>query len=379
MDRLTQLRDFHRQDPDNERLAIDLIDALLAEGLAVEAQQIVDGAADAWLVRPEFLFRAGRCALARADYSAALDPLRTMLDMGFDEPGVRHDLAYAMLAMGDVGAAEQVLAPLLPQSVAIPSIGLLHSRVLHHRRRDDEALLILRAVVSEYPEDAQAWGLIALIEADRSGTEAAAFAAGRALMLSPNQPDALAATGTLGLIRYDAEAAYTAFDHLLATQPHNGRALAGAGEAMLLKGDSAGARPLLEKASVAMPSHLGTWHALAWSALLEGDLAAAHAAFASALAADRNFGESHGGLALIHAVRGEFDEARQGVRVAMRLDAGGRNARYAQSLIWRSEGREREAQAVVEGILSEVGIDAAGRSPDFIGRLQNRIAGRDNG
>jgi tetratricopeptide (TPR) repeat protein len=375
MDRLSQLREFHRQDPDNDALALELIDALLAAGQPEEAQQLVDSAPDAWLVRPEFLFRAGRCALARADYASAMEPLRMMLDGGVDEPGVRHDLAYALLGSGDVDGAEDVLAPLVPQSVAIPSIGLLHARVLHYRRRFDDAALILEAIVGEQPNDAQAWGLLAMVEVDRSGIEAAAFAAGRSLALSSNQPDALAAAGTLGLMRFDADVSYEAFTQLLVTQPHNGRALAGAGEALLLKGDPNAARPLLEKASHAMPEHLGTWHALAWAALLEGDLVAAQSAFASALAADRNFGESHGGIALVHAIRGEFDEARQGVRVAMRLDPGGRNARYAQSLIWRSEGREREAEAMVDGILAEAGIDAAGRPADFIARLQTRIQG----
>lgn len=378
MDRLTQLREFLRQDPANDLLAIELIDALLAAGEPNEAQHVIDAAPDAWLVRPEFLFRAGRCALARADYAAAIEPLRMMLDSGVDEPGVRHDLAYALLGNGDIDAAEAVLAPLVPQSVAIPSIGLLHSRVLHYRRCFDDAALILEAIVSDYPDNAQAWGLLALIEVDRTGTDAAAFAAGRALAISPNEPDALAAAGTLGLMRFDADVSYDAFSHLLASQPHNGRALAGAGEALLLKGDPNAARPLLEKASRAMPEHLGTWHALAWSALLEGDLGAAQSAFAAALAADRNFGESHGGIALVHAVRGEFDDARQGIRVAMRLDAGGRNARYAQSLVWRSEGREREAEAMVDGILAEVGIDAAGRPADFIARLQSRIQGQGN-
>jgi tetratricopeptide (TPR) repeat protein len=375
MDRLTELRNFFRQDPENALLALDLVDALLAAGQVDEAQASVSAWPEAWLGRPEHLFRVGRCAIARADYAAAVHPLRQIVEGGADEPAVRHDLAYALLGMGDVDGAEIVLAPLVPQSVVIPSIGMLHARVLHYRRRYDDAALILEAIVSERADNADAWGLLAMIELDREAFDAAGFAAGRALSLSPNQPEALAALGTLALARFDAENSYASFSRLLESQPHNGRALAGAGEALLLRGDSHGARPLLEKASHAMPGHLGTWHALAWSALLEGDVGAARASFDSALAADRNFGESHGGIALVYALRGEFDAARQGVRVALRLDPTGRNARYAQSLIWRAEGREREAAAMVDGILAEVGVDTAGRSVDFIARLQARING----
>jgi len=375
MNRLTELRNFFRQDPENAPLALDLVDALLGEGHVDEAQALVNTWPDAWLARPECLFRVGRCALARADYAAAVNPLRRIVENGVDEPAVHHDLAYALLGMGDVDGAETILAPLVPQSIVIPSIGLLHARLLHYRRRYDDAALILEAIVSERADNAEAWGLLAMVELDREGFDAAGFAAGRALNLSPNQPDALAALGTLSLARFDADNSYASFSRLLESQPHNGRALAGAGEALLLRGDSQGARPLLEKASHAMPGHLGTWHALAWSALLEGDIGAARASFDSALAADRNFGESHGGIALVHALRGEFDDARQGVRVALRLDPAGRNARYAQSLIWRAEGREREAAVMVDGILAEVGIDTAGRSVDFIARLQARITG----
>jgi len=375
MDRLTELRKFFRQDPENLLLAIDLVDALLGAGEVTEAEALIASWPAAWLTRPECLFRVGRSAIARADYAAAVPPLRSMVEGGVDEPAVHHDLAYALLGLGDVDGAEQVLAPLVPQSIVIPSIGLLHARVLHYRRRYDDAALILEAIVSERPDDAQAWGVLAMIEMDREDADAAGFAAGRALSLSPNQPDALATLGTLSLARFDSEGSYASFSRLLESQPHNGRALAGAGEALLLRGDSQGARPLLEKASHAMPGHLGTWHALAWSALLEGDVTAARASFDAALAADRNFGESHGGVALIHALRGEFDDARQGVRVALRLDPAGRNARYAQSLIWRAEGREREATAMVDGILAEVGIDAAGRPADVFARLQARITG----
>jgi Flp pilus assembly protein TadD len=375
MDRLTELRNFFRQDPGNALLALDLVDALLGAGHADEAQDLVNAWPEAWLARPEYLFRVGRCAIARADYAAAVGSLRHMVDGGVDDPAVHHDLAYALLGMGDIDGAETILAPLVPQSIVIPSIGLLHARVLHYRRRYDDAALILEAIVSEREDNAEAWGLLAVIELDREGFDASGFAAGRALSLSPNQPDALAALGTLALGRFDAESSYATFSRLLESQPHNGRALAGAGEALLLRGDSQGARPLLEKASHAMPGHLGTWHALAWSALLEGDVGAARSSFDSALAADRNFGESHGGIALVHALRGEFDDARQGVRVALRLDPSGRNARYAQSLIWRAEGREREATAMVDGILAEAGVDTAGRSVDFIARLQARITG----
>lgn len=377
MDRVTQLRGFRAQDPDNDLIALDLVDALLAAGHAAEAQAVVDGVPSEWLVRPAFLFRAGRCALARADYAAAIEPLTIMRDSGIEEPGVLHDLAYALLASGDVAGAEAALAPIVTQSVVMPDVGVLHARVMHYQRRYEEAVQLLEAVLTDHEGHADAWGLLAMVESDRDHKDAADFAAGKALALAPRQPDALTAEGMLALARFDADASYALFSTLLETQPHHGRALAGTGEALLLRGDSAGARPLLERASQAMPGHLGTWHALAWSALLEGDIDAAEASFHAALEADRNFGENHGGIAVVQALRGDFDGARQNVKIALRLDPAGRNGRYAQALIWRAEGRTREADAIMEGILSEAGIARTGRPVDFIARLQARITGSD--
>lgn len=375
MDRVTQLEGFLNQDPANRALALDYVDALVTAGRVDDARHFLEEAPLAWLVEPAFLFRVSRCALATADYAAAVEPLRTMLSLGEEHVGVRHDLAYALLAMADLAAAEDVLAPLVPQAVAVPEVGILHARVLQHRFAYDDAALILEAVVAENPDNASAWGLLAMIEVDRVRPDVARFAAGMALALEPAQPDALTAVGTLALWTHDAEASYAVFAQLLATQPHHGRALAGAGEALLLRGDVEAAQPLLARATAAMPGHLGTWHARAWANLLAGDVETASRCFDAALDKDRNFGETHGGLALVHVLRGEQEQGRQAIRVALRLDASGRNARYAQSLLWRAEGREREAEAMVDGILAEVGIDTAGRPTDFIARLQARLQG----
>ena len=375
VDRVTQLESFLRQDPANLTLALEYVDALVACGRAADGQAYLDDVPTAWLVEPVVLFRVARCALARADYSAAGEPLRPMRPLGQDDAAVRHDLAYALLGMGDVDGAESALAPLVPRAVVDADVGMLHARILQYRFAYDDAALILRAITTEHPRHAAAWGLLAMIEVDRAAHDAGRAAGLRALELDPRQADALAALGTLSLEAHDGKASYEAFANVLTVQPEHGRALAGAGEALLLLGDVASARPLLDRATRAMPGHLGTWHARAWSALLAGDVDTAGMCFETALAVDRNFGESHGGVALVQVLRGANDDARQTVRVALRLDPSGRNARYAQSLLWRAEGREREAEVLVAGILGEVGIDTADRTAQFIASLQSRLRG----
>ena len=92
-----------------------------------------------------------------------------------------------------------------------------------------------------------------------------------------------------------------------------------------------------------MPSHIGTWHGLAWTQLRSQDLAAAQASFEQALAMDRNFAESHGGLAVVLAMRGQEAAAREHIELAVRLDRSNLSGQYAQALL---SGEARNAAAV---------------------------------
>src|SRR5207342_527942 len=98
------------------------------------------------------------------------------------------------------------------------------------------------------------------------------------------------------------------------------------------------ARDQLLHAVVTMPDHIGTWHALAWAQLLLGDIDAAAGSYQQAYDLDRNFADSHGGLALIHALRGETDAAEQAVKRALRLSPQCATALYAKSLLLSDAG-----------------------------------------
>lgn len=373
MDRLIQLRDFHRHDPDNDLIVIDLVDEMLCRGLLGEAQAVLEALAPARQAKPEFLFRIGRCALSRGDFDEAAKALQSCVATGGDVPAVRHDLAFALLGAKQLDEAERVLAPVLVHSVDQPYIGILHARLLQHRRQYEAAAAIVQAIVDAHPLNSEAWGLLAMVRLDMVDVDSARHAATSALSVDAEQSDALTVLATLALWAHDPQASFNAFSHVLSGQPRAGRALSGAGESLMLMGDIVGARAFLDRAVIAMPNHIGTWHALAWCDLLQGDIDHAQACFQEAFDLDRNFGETHGGFALIHALLGQTEDARQAIKRALRLDTNSRNARYAQSLLWSAEGREREAAALVDGILAEAGVNTAQRPVDFIKQLQARL------
>jgi len=109
----------------------------------------------------------------------------------------------------------------------------------------------------------------------------------------------------------------------------------------------------LHMAVIAMPDHIGTWHALAWTELLLGDITAAEKSYQSGYDLDRNFADSHGGLALIHALKGRKEEAEQSIKRALRLNSTCITAHYAQTLLLADAGQENEADSRLADILHQ--------------------------
>jgi Flp pilus assembly protein TadD len=94
-----------------------------------------------------------------------------------------------------------------------------------------------------------------------------------------------------------------------------------------------------------MPSHIGTWHLLGWSRILGRELDGARSAFDTALGLDRNFGESHGGMAVVLALQGQREQAEAAIERALGLDRDSLAARYAQMVLsGQTEDPERFRQ-----------------------------------
>lgn len=100
-----------------------------------------------------------------------------------------------------------------------------------------------------------------------------------------------------------------------------------------------------------MPDHIGTWHLLAWVYILRNDSISARAALDKSYALDRNFGETHGGLAIVDVMDGLDDQARLGMRRALKLNPNGLSAHYAEMLLLQKSGNPAEATQLVNQVL----------------------------
>ncbi|MFC4527574.1 tetratricopeptide repeat protein [Dyella halodurans] len=374
MSRLASLEAFADRDPANVDLLCDLLDQLLIEGQVARARQRLQQAPLALRSLPGVLFREARCALVDGDFVNAVALLQPLASTMRPVPGgLCHDLAFAQFRLGQLDEALGTLSlAASPEADAAAALALLKARILYHQQRIAEALVILDGV-PQGGRHAEFHGLRAMLLLDDGQTAEAAQAATQALNEDPAQFDAGLVSGTLALWDRRDDVAVPMFQQLIAAQPNAGRAYLGLGEGLMMRGDIVAARAVLDRAATYMPEHIGTWHALAWCQLLQGNLDGAQQSFDNAFALDRTFGETHGGRALIHALRGEKEAAGEAIKRALRLDPNGRSARYAQSVLLLDEGREAEAQAIIQSLTASSLKGSTPISPEFVYTLRNLL------
>jgi tetratricopeptide (TPR) repeat protein len=246
---------------------------------------------------------------------------------------IAFNLAYAQLTTGDTDGVRETLAPFIASGECDSMIGALWIRCLHHRGELESAISFARAQEARCASDANFLGTAALAYFDGEAFEDAERASRAALALDQGSVEALIVRGSLALGRADAKQAQADFARAARHAPNEGRAASGLGMARLLAADAAGARDALRQAVELMPSHVGTWHALGWACIALQAWDDAAAVMQKALELDRNFGESHGAVAVVAAFSGRRDEARAAIDRALRLDPDGLSARYAQMVL----------------------------------------------
>lgn len=381
--RLMRLLGYLAQDASNAQLLAEVADLHLQLGQWASARRQLQ---QLLVLQPGDALAGYRLAVAERALGhprLAIELLTPLIEQGIADPVVLMEAANAHAQLGDWASTSALLAELDVAALPVAqgdAAWLLRIRARHHQGD------LARALV-----DGQAWQLA------REGRPLpiAGLAALATLYLDAEQLDALAqvlaqcgasqlkgnaelqmAAGYLALARGEPERAADHFSHSSRLQPESGRSHLGLGLAAAVQGHKQQAIASLREATRVAPAHLGGWHVLAWQQLLGGDLAGAAASFASALEQDRNFGETHGGLALMAALRGERALAAEQLLIAQRLDRHSVNAAVARRVLEQPEFGLRNAALLQETLqqLLEPASAPVGHSQDALSRALSFVA-----
>lgn len=367
--RLVRLESYLAQDPDNLGLLADIADMAMSVGELDAARSAVIRALE---LRPGdsfFSLRLSSVAIAEGNFDDALLITTDLLNKNEQHPAIRYNHAFALVSAARFAEARPWLEQLYVEQAEYPHIAPLLIRCHHYLAELDQAVAVAEAVLIKEPNNAQVSGMLSLLYFDRNEFVRAGAQAEQALAGDPNNLDALLAATGAALAVEDADRATELTHRAISVQARNGRAWANLGMAELLRLNLSSAQDALANAVKYMPNHIGTWVALGWTQLLQNNLDGAEASFQSALAIDDNFGETHGGLGAVAAMRGDWAKAEALATVARRLAPESMAHYYVKIIKQIREGKSDLAMRLMERAISSQQAPAGGNLKDMLTRL----------
>jgi len=344
--RLEQILSFLDQDPSNGALLADAASSAFDAGDFDLADELIQRHAKLEPLPAGLINLRGLIAIAQKRYDDAAEILTGLHTQGIEYPGLRFNIAWAR-AM--TGAWQQAVDMLDDKSVAVSPRGpSLKIQMLHHLGKLEEALDCGQLLSERFPEDRALMGVLASVAIDAEKPDLALDYARRA----GDNPEGQAALGILTLGEQDVSASLAMFEGALRKDPDNARALVGKGLGLLSSGDAAGGIAALDRGAELFRTHIGSWVAAGWAHFTARDYPAARARFEQAMALDPNFSETHGGIAVLDAVEGKWDDAARECEIALRLDRNCFGAALAKSLLMQHRGHPQMAQKVLDLAMS---------------------------
>lgn len=336
-----------RSDPANASLRSKCVNTAIALAEYRQAQQLIDSRLRESPYDPHALFDNASLLIAQKDYRNAILRLNALLANGHRHSGILINLGLCYHCVADFQNARAPLEEAYQAGDRSPGLIRLLVSTLHHLGSVDEAVAVADENTDPARSDGALAGVFALLYLDADRPMPAARWAKTALKFNPDSVDGLVVVGTLQITQMRTAEAERQFKHALRLSPEAGRAWLGLGTLALLARDFPKAKQLVEKSLQSMGGHVGTWHMLAWTQLAAGDLASAENAFQHALELNRNFAETHGGLATLAAMRGNAGGAETLIEVAERLDPACLSAKFARAVLMGNAGDPATAQRIV--------------------------------
>ncbi len=372
-ERYQRLRHLFESDRSNPRLRRDTLDAATAAGDFDYLRDEADRALAAAPGDPAAIFDAATARIGLREYDVARNLLSPLQALDPTPPAVHTNLALCHYCLRDFDAARAAATKAYESGARDAGTLRLLVSSCHHLGLMDEARAIADENEAAAREDGPLAATYALMYLDADDGRSAFRWAKSALARNPDSVDALVVDATVATAQMDLARAERHYSRVLELAPRTGRAHLGLGTLAMLSRDLAGAKQHVIRALDELGGHVGTWHLLAWAHLMSGEMGEAEKAFQQALELDRNFAETHGGLAAVAAIRGDRATAERELEVARRLDPQCLSAHFAQSVLEGNAGDPVKARQTI--------LDAAtglsGRQSSALARLIDKAIRRD--
>ena len=202
-------------------------------------------------------------------------------------------------------------------------------------------------------------GYISVLEMDHGDMQAAYERAQRVLSEQPDNNDAATVVGNWQLQEQEIDKAARHFESVVRHQPNNPRGWLGLGLVQLYQQRHEEAIRSFERVLAGSPNHPGTLVTLGWAKLAHMDFKGSEAAFRQAIAADRNFGEAHGGLASALVFQGRQNEAEKEIRLGLGLDKQNFGAIFAKSIALSLSGKRQVGEKLLARMLQQAPAEGA--------------------
>ena len=346
---LVQLKQFLGYDPKNERLLCDCINLAAQLDNWQEVACIVDLAIRGNVINELVSAQKGFIHLEHREYDKAEAWFKKALEFNSENVICRYNLAYTLFLMARYVEANDVLQAV--NFASVPKSVILQARIYHHlsERTQAEELLERNLDLLDENELTEAKSLLALIYYDSDKLEAAYSLANEILEISVNM-EALLAKASVEMERHDNVEAITSFTTLCETYPRIGRAWSGLATVQFNELNIDEAIKSALKATEYMGQHIGTWHLLGWCYLMKGQAQEALKSFEQSYQIDRNFADTHGGLASAYAMLGKDELATRHKKLAKRLDNNAQAYLFAEFVNLYRSGQIEKAKQLIQNV-----------------------------
>jgi tetratricopeptide (TPR) repeat protein len=349
--RLARLLSFLEHDPSNVNLLLDAMGLATELGDTAVGLRLVEHLETNATTDPRAFAYAAHLLLQAGQFAAAGVWGSRALAGGVDQPAVLFNAAFGHFYGGDYASAAEHLAKLTADEDCPVATLVMHARALHQQELTEEAEVLIRRAQQREPSNIEVRGLLAFLQYENDDNPSALQTARETLVDNPDQLDALIACASAHFELGSIEASRKTWLHTVAAHPNCGRGWSGLGQLEFNELEFVDAEKHLLLAVEFMPDHIGTWHLLAWIYILRNDSAQARNALDKSYELDRNFGETHGGLAIVDVMDNHDDRARMGIRRALKLNPVGLGARYAEMLLLQKAGQTDKAQQLVDQVI----------------------------